>query len=129
LHQVRSAHHRAKKQLWSTPSSIRTDAETELQNLELSQKRLESQVAQDEESVLTQKVRQRIKTDDTSSTGNAEGHKYVNKGELRKEFLVAKFENLQDKKGARAVERIIGSRKRKLSQTSRVLPKAARAAE
>jgi hypothetical protein len=80
LQEVRRVAVRARRRIRSVPSEVREDAETELEKLELSRQRLESQVARDKELAVGQAVTRNVRVAEVGSTERIKQHKYLKKG-------------------------------------------------
>jgi len=110
LKELRMAASRARKRIKSTPSTIRHEADAELDKLELSRKHLESQIARDRQIDMNRRVQQ-----DHNSNPSGGGRSYMKKGDSKARLLEAKYEDLRQHKGRKAVEKLINSRRRKLA--------------
>lgn len=112
VHDLRTAATQARKRIKSTPLAVRLEAEAELDKLEQSRKRLESQVARDREFDIKFRAEQ---DHSTSSRALGEGRNYKKRADSQAKLLEAKYEDLRNHKGKRAVEKVILSRRRKLA--------------
>jgi len=112
VHELRTAATQARKRIKSTPSTVRLDAEAELDKLEQSRKRLESQIARDREFELKNRAE---KEHSTSSRTLDKGCSYKKRADSQAKLLEAKYEDLRNHKGRRGIEKLILSRRRKLA--------------
>lgn len=106
----------ARKLLATSPRDFRDARSREVEHLELAVKRAESQVNKDKTKKIEQEALKKVKREEREKRLQGKSAWYMKKGEKKALVTKAKYEVLATEGGARAVNRAIARKKKKLGQ-------------